>query len=91
MLGFAQQTETPTSREVQPVVLKSNIERYNVDYKIINYTCVNGDSTILNHINLDELESHRSTTEDVQVIDPNTGFEIILFHKKNRVLLPVIK
>ena len=91
VLGFAQEQETPTSREVQLAVSFSNIERYNVDYKILNYSFMNGDSTILNQINLDELEAYRSPTENVHVIDPTTGLDVLLFYRKNQGILPVNK
>lgn len=60
----------------------NNTERYGVDYKLVNESILQNNPAILNDINLDELEQYRSKTEDVTVIDPNTGLSLILFYKK---------
>lgn len=57
----------------------SNIQRYNIDYAVLNF---DGDSSRLEEINLANLESQRLQNEDVQVLDPETGLTVILFFEK---------
>jgi hypothetical protein len=59
--------------------------RYNIDYKLENYT-FNGDSTILTQIDLESIESQRSTLHDVTVLDPINNVSIVLF-KKEAILI----
>lgn len=60
----------------------TNIERYNVDYSLKNYTFENGDSTILNSIPLENYEHLRSPNTDIEVYDPISGETLILFFEK---------
>lgn len=76
--------QTHLSRIAQQPEIPSNIERYESDYKLKDYTFVNGDSSILESINLEYLEQFRSTEHNIEVIDPNTGLSVILFSERKR-------
>ncbi len=71
-----------TSRIVIPVEYPTNIERYGIDYELKDYSFQNGDSTILNTINLDHYDHLRNPNHYVEVLDPSTGLTIILYHEK---------
>jgi len=77
-IGWGQSTE----RYVTPMELPTNIERYNVDYKLVDESVIVSDSSILSQIDLDRLDSMRAIDHNVVVNDVNTGLEIILFYKK---------
>lgn len=76
------QTQPNSSRIATPIPEKSNIERYNIDYTLKDYTFSNSDSTILNQIDLTHLENFRSEDHNVEVEDPSTGLIVILFYQK---------
>ncbi len=57
----------------------SNIERYKVDYEVVNYTFIDGDSTILEQIDLNFLEQFRRPDYDSRVEDPVTGLHVLLY------------
>ncbi|XOV68396.1 MAG: hypothetical protein ACFHU9_04315 [Fluviicola sp.] len=59
----------------------SHIDRYGVDYSVKHYN-FNGDSTILESIDLNYLEQFRQLDSNVEVIDSNTGLTVILFYRK---------
>lgn len=80
--GFSQNSP---SRYQFTVHSESNISRYDVDYALKDYIFVNGDSTILESIDLSLIENQRLNNEDVEVIDPTTGLTIILFHKPKNI------
>ena len=56
-----------TERKMTPIHIPTNIERYQDDYELKNYNFVEGDSSILNSIDLDEYESMRQMNHDVEV------------------------
>jgi hypothetical protein len=72
----------PNARSMTVLELPSQTERYGVDYELKDYTFVNGDSTVLEMLNLSVLEESRSEDHDVEVIDPSTGLVVILFYEK---------
>ena len=59
-----------------------NIERYGLDYELINYTFVNGDSTILNSIYLDRALQLRLEFLDRELNDINNNLTILLYSEK---------
>ncbi len=73
-----------TSRQMPIVNLIDNpiIERYGVDYVIKGMDANNIDSAIIYLINFDKLEQYRSNISDVEVLDENTGLNVILFRKR---------
>ena len=84
ILAHSQQTD-PSSRFQSTPDLKSHIDRYKEDYELKDYSFENGDSTILNHLDLDNLEPLRPSSGVIEVIDPNTGLEIILYSRKHQL------
>jgi len=56
----------------------SNIERYGLDYEVLNYD-FQGDSTILNQINLADLDQYRREDGKNKAFDENTGLTVVLY------------
>lgn len=56
-----------TERKMTPVHSPTNIERYQDDYELKNYTFVDGDSSILNSIDLDDYESLRQMDQNIEI------------------------
>lgn len=73
---------------MSPIVAPTNIERYNIDYKLMDTTVINGNWDLIDQVDLNLLEAFRSPTASVQITDPTTGYEIILFHEKRESNLP---
>lgn len=59
-----------------------NSARYGLDYHLKNYSFTNGDSTVLNQLNLNTYESLRNDTVDVEVQDAATGLIIVLHNRR---------
>ena len=82
-IGWGQITsETLTQRYVTPISVPSHIERYEVDYKLVDESVIASDSSILNQIDLDALDSFRALDHDVTVTDSVTNLEVILFYRE---------
>lgn len=73
---------------MSPIVAPTNIERYNIDYKLMDTTVINGNWDLIDQVDLNLLEAFRSSVASVQVTDPITGYEIILFHEKRESYSP---
>lgn len=82
VVSLAQQTHDASSRIAPQISPVSNVERYGVDYALKNYVFQDGDSTVLEQINLDALEHHRNPSQDIEVLDQTTGLIVILYHRK---------
>lgn len=75
--------ETQARQQYQPET-PTNLERYGIDYQLKDYPFLNGDSTVLESIDLSYLEEFRVEDQDVEIIDPSSGLTVILyFEKKN--------
>ncbi len=83
--GFGQIQLNSTSRQIQEA--PNNINRYNVDYKLEDYTFNSEDSTILLALDLESIEIHRSAVEEVVINDPINNVNIILFKKEVSLLI----
>jgi hypothetical protein len=68
-----------TERKMTPVHSPSNIERYQDDYELKNYTFVDGDSSILNSIQLDEYESLRQMDQNIEIDLTDLNQTLILY------------
>lgn len=70
-----------TERKMTPIHIPTNIERYQLDYELKDYTFVEGDSSILNSIDLDEYESMRQMNQniEVQIVLNNTPQNLIIY------------
>ncbi len=76
--------QASSSRIATPQSVPTNVERYGVDYELKDYVFQNGDSTILNSINLDYLEQFRLQDSNLDVSDPNTGLIVTLFFERRK-------
>lgn len=76
--------QSSTSRIATPIPPQSNIERYGIDYEVKNYVFQNGDSTILNSIDLNYLEQFRLENSDAEVVDQTTGLVILLYYESRK-------
>lgn len=74
-----------TERQMTPAYIPNHIERYNVDYRLVDESIIVSDSSVLSQIDLEGLESNRALDHDVTVHDIATGLDIILFYKKRGV------
>jgi hypothetical protein len=56
-----------TERKMTPVRIPTNIQRYQDDYELKNYDFEDGDSSVLNSIDLKQYESFRQLNEHVEI------------------------
>ena len=63
----------------QSAHIPTNIERYKVDYEIVDQSIIESDQSILSELNLERIEYLRHETDDVITIDKNTGIEIVIY------------
>lgn len=63
-------------------IYSGNIERYGLDYELPNYTFVNGDSMVLNTINLDRALLMREASVDKELYDLNSGLTILIYSEE---------
>lgn len=82
--GHAQLENNSDSKYAAFINTPTPQERYKVDYEIADYIFINGDSTVLDLLNLDSLENMRSQANDIEVIDTATGLTVILYFEKRR-------
>ena len=82
LLSFSSFSQSNTSRYAVPITPLTPVERYGVDYELKDHVFTNGDSTVLNLIDLTTFEDQRSQTENVEIIDTATGLTIVLFFEK---------
>ena len=78
-IGWAQ---TSTDRYMTTELVPSNLERYNIDFKLVDESVIVSDSSILNQIDMINLETFRAQDQNVIVNDAVTGLDVILFYKK---------
>lgn len=57
----------------------TNIDRYKIDYELVDQSSIVSDNSILSEINLERIELLRHETDDVISLDKNTGLEIIIY------------
>lgn len=72
--GFSQ-----TDKYKKEIVILSMQDRYDYDYKLKDYVFVDGDSSILDLINIDQYEPQRHQTENVEIFLPNINQTLILY------------
>lgn len=63
------------------------IDRYEIDYELLNYTFINGDSSILLLLNLESAEEFRKSTSNVIYHDTINNVDILLYMKEEKSLL----
>ena len=57
----------------------SNIERYNLDYELLDHAFLNGDSSILNVLNIEGMLLSRKINHDVEITDLEHGVRILIY------------
>ena len=77
--SFGQADLSTHTRSSQESIIGSNIQRYNYEYKLVDESVLNADSTILSNLDLNILEYYRLPSEDVVVFDRISGLSIIAF------------
>jgi len=75
LASFAQ----PTSRNVVHTNQKSNLERYKVDYELMDYDFTQNDSTIINQLDLSITNSLRRENVDQAYRDLQNNVVIIIY------------
>jgi len=74
---FSQQDEA--RNETPSGSISLNIERYKLDYELIGYTFINGDSTILNELNIDGMLLLKKANIDIELTDLEHGVTILIY------------
>ena len=74
-LLFSQQGQ----QEHESIQHEDNIDRYNLDYELVDYTFVNGDSSILNELNITGTFHARLLNEDLLLTDIEHNVKILLY------------
>lgn len=70
----------PTERFItHSAHIPTNIERYKIDYEIVDQSLIESDMSILTELNLERIEHLRHETDDVMTVDKNTGIEIVIY------------
>jgi hypothetical protein len=65
--------------ENETIQYEDNIQRYNLDYELVDYTFVNGDSSILNELNITGTFHARLLNEDLLLTDIEHNVKILLY------------
>ena len=82
-IGIAQLPPMDTkSRNVVEYYTPTHTERYGVDYELTDYTFTNGDSLVLEKLNLSALEEYRQQDQNVQVVCPYTLLTVTLYSRQ---------
>lgn len=76
--GFSQ-----TDKYKKDIYIITMQDRYEYDYKLKDYNFIDGDSTILDLINIDLYEPQRHLTENVEIFLPVINQTLILFPMNN--------
>ena len=91
MVGFSLMAQQPPIKET--FQSENNFQRYNLDYELVDYTFVNGDSSILNELNIVGTFHARLLNEDLLLTDIEHNVKILLY-SENRMReargLPII-
>ncbi len=85
LLGLACSAQTPTnsdSRKISAAGELSNEQRYGVDYELVDYPFDNGDSTILDLLDLTSIEYLRHDTFDQAYRDLDNHVVILLYSRR---------
>ena len=68
-----------TQRQAIPLPTKNNQERYKIEYELKDYVFINGDSTILNSINIEAIEYQRVQSTDIEIFNSDINQIIVLY------------
>lgn len=78
--SFSQEISHPEKRYVQPNSALNNIERYKLDYELLDESLL-GDSTILLDLDFNSMEQFRNDVHDMRAEDPNTKVGVLLYNR----------
>lgn len=81
-ISHAQNTE----KYAEPIRVRTNIERYKLDYELVDGTVIAGDNSILNSLELFRIEYVRQESDDVVFLDKNSGLEILVYSNQKVAL-----
>jgi hypothetical protein len=81
-IGYSQ-----TQKQAIPISIKTNQQRYKVDYELKDYVFINGDSSLLNSINIDAIEYQRAQSSDIEIFNSDINQIIVLYSKDKMVLI----
>jgi len=70
---------TPTKNTLLAHGNETNIQKYELDYELIDYVFVNGDSSILNDLNINGFTSSRLYSDDLEVTDLEHGVKVLIY------------
>ncbi len=88
LVGYSQlEGISQTARYHTPFHAPSNTDRYGVDYELKDYTFVDGDSSVLELLDLDAIDHLRAEDHAVEVPDANLGVIVVLFHEKRGTII----
>lgn len=73
-----------TSKYNPQLAPPSNTERYGVDYILKDYVFTDGDSSVIELLDLDFLEQFRKNDVDVIETDPVTGQLVLLYAARKK-------
>lgn len=76
-----------TQRQAIPLPTKNNQERYKIEYELKDYVFINGDSTILNSINIEAIEYQRVQSTDIEIFNSDINQIIVLYSYDKMVLI----
>lgn len=63
----------------QSAHIPTNIERYKIDYQLLDESIISDSKEILLSLNINALEEQRLEDEDIQLVDESTGIVVILY------------
>ena len=72
-------SQSITDRYQTPVDTPSNIERYKIDYELVDESLIAADKSILNLLNLDAIDRVRQESEDVIYFDEVNEIELRVY------------
>ena len=74
-------------RQAIPLPIKTNQQRYKIEYELKDYVFINGDSTILNSINIEAIEYQRVQSTDIEIFNSDINQIIVLYSYDKIVLI----
>ncbi len=77
--SYGQTNHLELTKKNQPSSIGTNLERYNVEYRLVDESIITSDSSVLSTLNLNILDYNRTKSEDVVVFDRNSGLNIIVY------------
>ena len=77
-------TEKETSKET--LTTEQFVQNYGLDYELVDYTFVTGDSSILYDLNLQNLYDLRKEAQDTEYIDLQRGVTILVYSRQRGIL-----